>query len=49
MCSSNLCFNNGQCLNGFTNKKYLCLCPEGIGYTGEKCNIGKNDRTNVLV
>ena len=50
MCSSNPCFNNGECLNGFTDKKYLCFCPEGIGYTGEKCNNGKtvNGLTDFL-
>ena len=38
-CSSGPCFHNANCLNGFTDKRYKCLCP--IGYTGENCEIGK--------
>ena len=38
-CSSSPCFYNATCLNGFTDKRYKCLCP--IGYTGGNCEIGK--------
>ena len=27
------------CLNGFTEKGYLCVCQ--FGYTGKKCKLGK--------
>jgi len=37
-CFSNPCLNGGTCLNGFTDKKYLCVCR--TGYTGEKCETG---------
>ncbi|XP_078351746.1 lactadherin-like isoform X1 [Oculina patagonica] len=42
-CSSNPCFHNATCLNGFTYKKYRCVCK--TGYRGENCesdNGGKN-------
>lgn len=39
-CSINRCINNGSCLNGFTEKKYLCVCQ--AGFTGETCEKGKN-------
>ena len=39
VCSSSPCFHNATCLNGFTDKRYRCLCP--IGYTGGNCEIGK--------
>lgn len=38
-CASNPCLNNGTCLNGFTDKKYLCLCQ--AGYTGDQCAKGE--------
>ena len=38
LCASNPCVNNGKCLMGFTNKKYLCVCK--IGFTGENCENG---------
>ncbi|KAL9961396.1 hypothetical protein ACROYT_G030323 [Oculina patagonica] len=34
-CSSDPCLNNATCLNGFTDKRYICLCQ--AGYTGEHC------------
>ncbi|KAL9952575.1 hypothetical protein ACROYT_G039845 [Oculina patagonica] len=37
-CLSNPCHNDSTCLNGFTDKGYLCECQ--AGYTGEQC---KND------
>ncbi|XP_078371407.1 uncharacterized protein LOC144655059 [Oculina patagonica] len=36
-CSSNPCFHNATCLNGFTYKKYRCVCQ--TGYRGENCEI----------
>ena len=39
LCVSNPCLNNGKCLMGFTNKKYLCVCK--TGFTGENCENGK--------
>ncbi|XP_078351549.1 uncharacterized protein LOC144636260 [Oculina patagonica] len=36
-CSSNPCFYNATCLNGFTYKKYRCMCQ--TGYWGENCEI----------
>ncbi|XP_078374485.1 uncharacterized protein LOC144658031 [Oculina patagonica] len=34
-CSSNPCNHNATCLNGFTDKRYLCECQ--AGYTGRQC------------
>ncbi|XP_078381971.1 uncharacterized protein LOC144664667 isoform X3 [Oculina patagonica] len=34
-CYSNPCLHNATCLNGFTDKGYLCECQ--AGYTGEQC------------
>ena len=31
VCSSNPCLHNTTCLNGYTEKGYLCLCQ--FGYT----------------
>lgn len=42
VCSSNPCLHNTTCLNGYTEKGYLCLCQ--FGYTGKKCKIGKYTR-----
>ncbi|XP_078382078.1 uncharacterized protein LOC144664745 isoform X1 [Oculina patagonica] len=36
-CSSGPCFHNATCLNGFTDKRYICLCQDG--YNGENCEI----------
>ncbi|XP_078351748.1 uncharacterized protein LOC144636411 [Oculina patagonica] len=36
-CSSNPCFNNATCLNGFTYRKYRCVCQTGSW--GENCEI----------
>ncbi|XP_078352337.1 protein lin-12-like [Oculina patagonica] len=38
-CSSNPCFHDGTCLNGFTDKRYQCACS--AFYTGEHCETGK--------
>ncbi|XP_078351789.1 putative skeletal organic matrix protein 5 [Oculina patagonica] len=34
-CSSNPCFHDGTCLNGFTDKGYQCACS--ASYTGKHC------------
>nr|XP_058962443.1 ALK tyrosine kinase receptor-like isoform X1 [Pocillopora verrucosa] len=34
-CSSNPCANGATCLNGFTDKRYICLCPPKA--IGENC------------
>ncbi|XP_078352326.1 ficolin-2-like [Oculina patagonica] len=34
-CNSDPCLHNATCLNGFTDKRYICLCQ--AGYTGEHC------------
>ena len=44
-CSSNPCFHNATCLNGFTDKKYICVCQ--FGYIGEKCEKGKTTYNSV--
>ncbi|XP_078351548.1 uncharacterized protein LOC144636259 [Oculina patagonica] len=36
-CSSNPCFHNATCLNGYTYKKYRCMCQ--TGFKGENCEI----------
>ncbi|XP_078352335.1 putative skeletal organic matrix protein 5 [Oculina patagonica] len=36
-CSSYPCFHNGTCLNGFTDKRYQCLCT--ANYSGVNCQI----------
>ncbi|KAL9952605.1 hypothetical protein ACROYT_G039881 [Oculina patagonica] len=38
-CSSNPCLNSGTCLNGFTDKKYQCVCT--AYYTGENCESAR--------
>ena len=38
-CFSNPCAENATCLNGFTDKKYVCVCQPG--YTGEHCEKGE--------
>ena len=40
LCCSNPCLNNGKCLMGYTDKRYLCVCQ--AGYTGENCGKGKS-------
>lgn len=44
LCSSNPCTENGMCLNGFTDKKYVCVCQ--TGYTGEHCEKDINECEN---
>ena len=34
-CSSSPCLHNATCLNGFTDKRYICLCQ--AGFKGKKC------------
>ncbi|XP_066023907.1 leukocyte tyrosine kinase receptor-like [Pocillopora verrucosa] len=34
-CTSNPCHHDSTCLNGYTDKRYICLCPDG--YTGGNC------------
>ncbi|KAL9953719.1 hypothetical protein ACROYT_G041178 [Oculina patagonica] len=36
-CSTNPCLNNGTCLNGFTDKRYKCVCAAFS--TGKNCEI----------
>ncbi|XP_078351691.1 uncharacterized protein LOC144636371 isoform X1 [Oculina patagonica] len=36
-CSTHPCLYNGTCLNGFTNKRYQCVCTAYS--TGENCEI----------
>ncbi|XP_078356209.1 uncharacterized protein LOC144641025 [Oculina patagonica] len=40
-CFSNPCLHNATCLNGFTDKRYICLCQ--AGYTGENCEAGESN------
>ncbi|XP_066022667.1 ALK tyrosine kinase receptor-like [Pocillopora verrucosa] len=40
-CSSNPCLHDSTCLNGYTDKRYICLCPHN--YTGENCEKDKNE------
>nr|XP_058940498.1 loricrin-like [Pocillopora verrucosa] len=40
-CTSNPCLHNSTCLNGYTDKRYICLCPDG--YTGENCEKDRNE------
>ena len=37
-CFSNPCLHDSICLNGYTDKQYLCQCQ--AGYTGEQCEKG---------
>ena len=37
-CRTKPCMNNGKCLLGYTDKKYVCVCQ--AGYTGENCEKG---------
>ncbi|XP_066023908.1 leukocyte tyrosine kinase receptor-like [Pocillopora verrucosa] len=34
-CTSTPCLHDSTCLNGYTDKRYICLCPDN--YTGENC------------
>ena len=45
-CSSSPCVHNATCLNGFTDKRYKCLCP--IGYTGGNCEIATGKIEHIL-
>ena len=38
-CFSNPCLHDSICLNGYTDKQYLCKCQ--AGYTGEQCEKGE--------
>ncbi|KAL9953633.1 hypothetical protein ACROYT_G041080 [Oculina patagonica] len=39
-CNSDPCLHNATCLNGFTDKRYICLCQ--AGYTGEHCETAES-------
>ena len=39
-CSSKPCPQNMTCVNGFTNKRYICLMCK-VGFMGESCEQGK--------
>ena len=39
LCAKKPCLNNGKCYMGYTEKKYVCVCP--AGYQGENCEKGK--------
>ena len=39
-CSSKPCPQNMTCVNGFTNKRYICLMCK-VGFMGERCEQGK--------
>ena len=39
LCARKPCLNNGKCYMGYTEKKYVCVCP--AGYHGENCEKGK--------
>ncbi|RMX50425.1 hypothetical protein pdam_00023365, partial [Pocillopora damicornis] len=43
-CSSNPCLHDSTCLNGYTDKRYICLCPDN--YTGENCEKDRNECTD---
>ncbi len=45
-CSSNPCLHNATCLNGFTDKRYICLCQ--AGYTGENCETAETGVGNFI-
>jgi len=38
LCAKKPCLNNGKCSMGYTEKKYVCVCP--AGYHGENCEKG---------
>ncbi|CAH3150626.1 unnamed protein product [Pocillopora meandrina] len=40
-CTSNPCLHDSTCLNGYTDKRYICLCPDN--YTGENCEKDRNE------
>ena len=39
LCAKKPCLNNRKCYMGYTEKKYVCVCP--AGYHGENCEKGK--------
>ena len=39
LCAKKPCLNNGRWYMGYTEKKYVCVCP--AGYHGENCEKGK--------
>ncbi|XP_068730375.1 uncharacterized protein [Montipora capricornis] len=47
-CCYNPCRNNGKCLLGYTDKKYLCECPPG--FQGENCeNVNSSIIDSVIL
>ena len=47
ICTINPCLNNGQCFMGYTNKRYLCVCP--AGFKGDNCEKGENNDTTIQI
>ncbi|XP_073248430.1 ficolin-1-like [Porites lutea] len=41
LCAKKPCLNNGKCYMGYTEKKYVCVCP--AGYHGENCEKDINE------
>nr|XP_058958801.1 uncharacterized protein LOC131785858 [Pocillopora verrucosa] len=37
-CKQNPCKNNATCQAGFTDRDYQCLCVDGSGFKGHKCD-----------
>ncbi|XP_066022654.1 uncharacterized protein [Pocillopora verrucosa] len=45
-CSSTPCLHGSTCLNGYTDKRYICLCPDN--YTGENCEKDVDECTSHI-
>ena len=45
-CFSNPCLHDSTCLNGYTDKQYLCQCQASAGYTGEQCEKGESNKAS---
>ncbi|XP_073247716.1 uncharacterized protein [Porites lutea] len=41
LCAKKPCLNNGKCYMGYTEKRYVCVCP--AGYHGENCEKDINE------
>ena len=46
-CSSSPCLHNATCLNGFTDERYICLCP--VGFKGKKCERKGDQKLRISV
>ena len=44
-CSSSPCLPNATCLNGFTDKRYICLCQ--VGSKGKQCGEKGDQKLRV--